>query len=330
MYGGAAPEDTVKPDLQLTRRTVVAGSIASLLAASGRTYAQAKEQLVDAAGGAASTDLLVLEPNSAQFVGLTQGFNRRWTAPNCAKIFLPLTEAGAQQALAQAVPFGPGKIRVRGGGHCYENFVFSDNTAALIDVSLLNDFGFDAQRGVYYAQSGGTNWDMYRQLYWRFGRTLPAGSCYSVGLGGHICGGGYGLLSRQFGLTVEADVMPLGSSLMIVFAYRDEAHFDYAHLSTDQAAAQPVHNGIFHVYGGERVRISAEKGPASFAARGRWYHVKLTHEANTGAVAVTVDGQAVPALEAIDRSLGPGKAGIGSFDETGAFRDVGIRVMGDR
>jgi hypothetical protein len=43
-----------------------------------------------------------------------------------------------------------------------------------------------------------------------------------------------------------------------------------------------------------------------------------------------VDGQALPALEAIDRSLGAGKAGVGSFDETGAFRDVGIRVMGDR
>jgi hexose oxidase len=187
----------------LTRRSAIAGSIAGLLAATGKPFAQAKEQLVEAAGGGAGTDLLVLEPKSAQFVGLTQGFNRRWTAPNCAKIFVPLTEAGAQQALTQALSFGPGKIRVRGGGHCYEDFVFSADTLALIDISLLNDCGFDRQRNVFYAQSGGTNWDMYRQLYWRFGRTLPAGSCYSVGLGGHICGGGYGLLSRQFGLTVD-------------------------------------------------------------------------------------------------------------------------------
>jgi len=126
---------------------------------------------------------------------------------------------------------------------------------------------------------------------------------------------------------IEADVMPLGRSLMIVFAYRDEAHFDYAHLSVDQAAAQPVHNGIFHVYGGERVRISAERGPASLAATGRWYHVRLTHDANAGAVAVTVDGHAIPALEASDRSLGAGKVGFGSFDETGAFRDVKITVV---
>jgi hypothetical protein len=132
-------------------------------------------------------------------------------------------------------------------------------------------------------------------------------------------------------VTLEADVMPLGRSLMIVFAYRDEAHFNYAHLSTDTGLKQPVHNGIFHVFGGERVRISSQAGPPSFAASGRWYHVRLTHDAKTGAVHVTVDGRAVPALEAVDRSLGPGRVGLGSFDETAAFRNVkieGVRAAG--
>lgn len=145
----------------------------------------------------------MLTPDSPQSLDLTQGCNRRWSAPNCGTIFLPLTEAGAQEALMRAIWFGPGRFRVRGSGHCDEDFVFNDQTLAVIDVSLLNEIGFDAQNGVYYAQSGGTNWDLYRHLYWRYGLTLPAGSCYSVGLGGHICGGGYGLLSRQFGLTVD-------------------------------------------------------------------------------------------------------------------------------
>ncbi len=94
------------------------GSIASLLAASGKPADAAKAEFVAAAGGGAGTDLLVLDPGSAQFVGLTQGFNRRWLAPNCARIFLPLTEAGAQDALTGAVAFGKGNFRVRGGGHC--------------------------------------------------------------------------------------------------------------------------------------------------------------------------------------------------------------------
>ena len=128
-------------------------------------------------------------------------------------------------------------------------------------------------------------------------------------------------------LTVEADVMPLDRSLLIVFAYRDPAHFDYAHLSTDAAEAQPVHNGIFHVYGGERVRISAESGPAAFASSGRWHHVTLTHDSTSGTVEVAVDGRAVPALHAVDLSLGAGKVGLGSFDETGAFKNIKITAM---
>ncbi len=125
-------------------------------------------------------------------------------------------------------------------------------------------------------------------------------------------------------VTVEADVKPGGRSLMIVFAYQDPAHFDYAHISTDTGVEQPYHNGIFHVYGGERVRISNPAGRASFAATGRWHHVKLHYNAATGRVRVLVDGQVIPALDAVDVSLGPGKVGIGSFDETGSFRNVTI------
>lgn len=125
-------------------------------------------------------------------------------------------------------------------------------------------------------------------------------------------------------LTVEADVKPLARSLMIVFAYRDEAHFDYAHLSTDTGAQQPVHNGVFHVYGGERVRISSERGPAAFPATQRWYHAVLTHDAAAGTVRVSVDGRDLPALKAVDLSLGPGQVGIGSFDETAEFKNVKI------
>jgi len=129
-------------------------------------------------------------------------------------------------------------------------------------------------------------------------------------------------------VTLEADVRPLGASLLIAFAYRDESHFDYAHLSVDTGAKQPVHNGIFHVYGGERVRISSERGPAAFTATGRWHHVKLTHDAIAGTVDVLVDGHALPALHAVDLSLGAGKIGPGSFDETGEFQNVTITTTG--
>jgi hypothetical protein len=126
-------------------------------------------------------------------------------------------------------------------------------------------------------------------------------------------------------VTVEADVQPRKRSLIVVFAYHDAAHFDYAHLSTDTGSKQPVHNGVFHVYGGERVRISSEQGPPAFEAIDRWYHVALKYDGTTGEVNVTVDGRPVPALHAFDLSLGAGKVGLGSFNEIGNFKNVTIK-----
>ena len=129
---------------------------------------------------------------------------------------------------------------------------------------------------------------------------------------------------------LDADVKPLGKSLMIVFAYRNADHFDYAHLSTDTAIVQPHHNGIFHVYGGERVRISAEEGPAAFTESGRWHHVTLVWNGMTGEVRLQVNGNEIPALQAVDLSLRRGKIGIGSFDETGEFKNVKIATVPPR
>jgi len=126
-------------------------------------------------------------------------------------------------------------------------------------------------------------------------------------------------------VTIEADLRPLGHSLMIVFAYRDAARFDYAHLSIDTARKQSHHNGIFHVYEGERVRISPTDGPAAFSSGGQWHHVQLVWDGTSGEVHVTVDGKPVPALHAVDLSLRSGRVGLGSFDEAGDFRNVKIK-----
>ena len=124
-------------------------------------------------------------------------------------------------------------------------------------------------------------------------------------------------------VTVEAEVRPNGRSVVIIYAWQDDSHYDYAHLSSDAAGTVNVHNGIFHVFGGERVRISALDGPASFPAR-EWTPVKLVFDGATGHCYVEVDGRRNPSLEASDLSLRKGLVGFGSFDETGAFRKVRI------
>ena len=124
-------------------------------------------------------------------------------------------------------------------------------------------------------------------------------------------------------VTVEVEARRLQGSLIIVYAYRDDAHFNYAHLSVDAPTKQPVHNGIFHVYGGDRVRISPEEGPGGLPDT-NWHKVKLVWSGQTGEVTVTVDGQTTGALRGIDLSIKSGKIGLGSFFETAQFRNLKV------
>jgi hypothetical protein len=124
-------------------------------------------------------------------------------------------------------------------------------------------------------------------------------------------------------VTVEADIRRNGRSLIIVYAWQDETHYDYAHISLDAAAAQNVHNGMFHIFGGERVRMSSLEGPGSLPTQD-WTPVKLVFDGETGRCYVEVSGRRNPSLDAVDLSLRWGRVGLGSFDETGDFRNLKV------
>jgi hypothetical protein len=113
------------------------------------------------------------------------------------------------------------------------------------------------------------------------------------------------------------------TSLILVYAWRDAGHFNYVHLSVDEGKKQPVHNGVFHVYGGDRVRISSQEGPATLFDE-TWHKVKLVYDGTTGRVDVWVNDKTSPSMRAVDMSLGAGKFGIGSFFDLGSFRSLKV------
>ncbi len=67
----------------------------------------------------------------------------------------------------------------------------------------MNRVYYDDAMKAYCIEAGCTLWNVYWNLYKEYNVVIPGGSCYSVGAGGHITGGGYGLLSRKHGLTVD-------------------------------------------------------------------------------------------------------------------------------
>ncbi len=122
---------------------------------------------------------------------------------------------------------------------------------------------------------------------------------------------------------LECEVKRDSNSLILVYAWQDPAHFNYVHLSIDSPEKQPVHNGVFHVFGGDRSRISKTLGPGSLP-NNEWTPVVLDYNATTGHMSVTVAGKKFPSLEAADLSLTKGKVGLGSFFETAQFRNFKV------
>ena len=129
-----------------------------------------------------------------------------------------------------------------------------------------------------------------------------------------------------FTLELEVKGPEAATSLMVAYAWKDPLHFNYVHLSTDSAGKQPVHNGVFHVYGGDRVRISSQEGPASLADALKWTPVRIVYNASKSLVETWIAGQKNPSLRAADFSLGAGRIGLGSFFGTGSFRRFALRA----
>lgn len=129
---------------------------------------------------------------------LVRGFNLRFAGqPRYVEICRDAEQVrrAVQKALDEDL-----RITVRSGGHCFEDFATRNHGGVLLDLSPMNDVGRDEATGLYHVGAGATLWDVYVQLYKAYGVTLPGGSCYSVGAGGHVLGAGYGFLSRRDGV----------------------------------------------------------------------------------------------------------------------------------
>jgi FAD/FMN-containing dehydrogenase len=106
------------------------------------------------------------------------------------------------QAVQEAVRAGR-RIAVRSGGHCLEDFVDNPAVRVVIDLSGMTEVYFDARRNAFAVEAGALLEEAYRRLFLGWGVTMPSGWCPKVGAGGHICVGGYGVLSRAYGLVVD-------------------------------------------------------------------------------------------------------------------------------
>jgi glucose/arabinose dehydrogenase len=115
--------------------------------------------------------------------------------------------------------------------------------------------------------------------------------------------------------------------VIIVFGYRSDTEFYYAHLSTDNTIYP--HNGIFKVNNADRERIDYQwngrsRGANPAVVDEKWHDVRVKYLAATGEIAVYVDGSADPLMTARDTTFSSGRVGFGSFDNRGRMRDLKV------
>ncbi|CAN6201377.1 unnamed protein product [Urochloa humidicola] len=122
------------------------------------------------------------------------------------------------------------RVRPRSGGHDYEGLSYRSLSSAsaaarpfaVVDLAAaaLRAVRVDAARRTAWAGSGATLGELYYAIANRSGRlAFPGGVGPTVGLGGHLSGGGFGLLLRKHGLAADhvadAVVVDAGGRLLL-------------------------------------------------------------------------------------------------------------------
>ncbi|KAK7278353.1 hypothetical protein RJT34_23381 [Clitoria ternatea] len=135
--------------------------------------------------------------------------NLRFAEPVVPKpkaIILPESLVQLQKSVA-CCREGSLEIRVRSGGHSYEgtSSVADDGTPfVIIDMMNLNHVWVDMGTETAWVEGGATLGETYYAISQASNtHGFTAGSCPTVGVGGHIGGGGFGLLSRKYGLAAD-------------------------------------------------------------------------------------------------------------------------------
>jgi hypothetical protein len=191
---------------------------------AGPATAAAMEKTDGAAAQAGSP--VTITPADLRYPDVVRGLNQRYIG-SPEKVQLVSSTSQVVGIVQQAVDSGQ-RLTVRSGGHCYEDFVFNPDVQVVLDVSNLNRVYYDPAHNAVAVESGATLLKLYQTLYKNWGVTIPAGVCYSVGVGGHVTGGGWGMLCRQFGLVsdhlyaVEVVVVDAEGKARAVVATREE------------------------------------------------------------------------------------------------------------
>lgn len=126
------------------------------------------------------------------------------TTPKPAFIFVPHHE-NEIQALILCCKKNGFQIRVKSNGHDYEALsLLAQEPYVVCDLYNRRRIDIDVNKEEAWVETGATLGELYYSISLKSNvLSFPAGACPSVGVGGHISGGGWGWLVRKYGLAAD-------------------------------------------------------------------------------------------------------------------------------
>lgn len=146
-----------------------------------------------------NVSVVYYKAGDAAFEILRKGFNKR-----IDKIPAIIALCNNADGVAQAVKYAAKNnlpVAVKSGGHCMEGFS-CNNAGMVINLSAMKSIEWIDSETVRVGP-GCTLAEIYDVLL-PLKKIIPGGSCATVGIGGLVLGGGYGLMARKLGLTCDS------------------------------------------------------------------------------------------------------------------------------
>ncbi|KAM0053747.1 putative tetrahydroberberine oxidase [Helianthus debilis subsp. tardiflorus] len=158
-----------------------------------------------------TTTDFVFSQNDTEYSSILESTipNLRFSTPTTPKplaLIIPLTYSHIQSAIlcSKQLKF---QIRIRSGGHDSEGLSYTssyESSFVVLDLRELRSITIESGQNTAWVETGATLGELY---YWVSKESqnlgFPAGICPTVGVGGHISGGGYGNMMRKYGLAAD-------------------------------------------------------------------------------------------------------------------------------
>ncbi|GKV03930.1 hypothetical protein SLEP1_g16162 [Rubroshorea leprosula] len=152
---------------------------------------------------------IIFSLSNSSYSSVLQAYirNARFNSSSTPKpviIVTPLIESHVSAAVICSRNVGF-QLKIRSGGHDFEGLSYiSDKPFIILDMFNLRSISINLEEESAWVGAGATLGELYYNI-WQKSKVhgFPGGVCPTVGIGGHISGGGYGTMLRKYGLSTD-------------------------------------------------------------------------------------------------------------------------------